>query len=1045
MMRRIVEQSLKLRFLVVVIAIVTMSLGIMQLRNMPVDVLPEFAPPYVEVQTEALGLSAEEVEDLITVPMEELLNGVPWLQTMRSDSVPGLSSIVLVFEPGTDVMRARALVQERLTQAHGLPTAGVSKPPAMLQPLSSSSRTMMIALSTDTLSQIEMSVLTRWTIRPRLMGVPGVANVAVWGNRQRQLQVQVDPEQLRAKGLTLEQIIRSAGNAMWVSPLKFLQASTSGVTGGWIDTPQQRLGVRHLMPISSPDDLAQVAVEGSELRLGDVAKVVEDHQPLIGDAVVNDGNGLLLVVEKLPWANTMDVTRGVEEALHKLQPGLPGVRVDTTIFRPATFIETAIGNLTNALLIGCLLLVLVLVAFLFHWRTLLISLIAIALSLVAAAFVLYLQGVTFNTMVLAGLLIAVAVIVDDAIVDVDNIARRLREHRKAGSDKSTVAIILESSFEMHGALVFATLIILLSLMPIFFMEGLSGAFFRPLAISYALAVLVSMLVALTVTPALSMFLLAKAPAERREFPPVRWLQHGYDRLLARTTRTALPAYLILCVLVLVGIAIMPFIGQSLLPTFKEPELLIHWDGTPGMSRPEMHRIMAQASRELRAVPGVRNVGAHVGRAVLGDEVVGMSSGELWVSIDPAVNYDATVAAVQSVVAGYPGLDRAVLTYLDERSRAALTGASEAIVVRTYGPDLAVLRQKAEEVGQALAGIEGIVDLRVASQTEEPQVQIEVNLAKAEPYGLKPGDVRRAAATLLSGIEVGNLYEEQKVFEVMVVGTPEIRQNLTNIRDLLIDTPSGEQVRLADVADVTIAPSQNSFKREGESRYIDVSANVQGRDLGAVTRDVNSQLQNMQFPLEYHAEQLGEYAEQQAAQGRLLGFGIAALIGIFLLLQAAFSSWRLATVFFVTLPAALVGGLLAAFLLDGMLSLGSLVGFFTVLGIAARNGILLINHYQHLEQQEGEAFGPEMILRGARERFAPILLTALATGLALAPLAFFGNLPGHEIVYPMAVVILGGLVTSTLLNLFAVPALYLRFGASPVPEPTFKLAMGGAGD
>src|SRR5215207_3515088 len=351
MMRRIVEQSLKLRFLVVVIGAAIMYFGIVQLRNMPVDVLPEFAPPIVEVQTEALGLSAAEVEDLVTVPMEELLNGVPWLETIRSQSVPGLSSIVLVFEPGTDIMRARALVQERLTQAHGLPTRSVSKPPAMLQPLSSSSRTMMIALSSESLSSIEMSVLTRWTIRPRLMGVPGVANVAVWGNRQRQLQVQIDPERLRAHGLTVEQIIRSAGNAMWVSPLTFLNASTPGVTGGFIDTPQQRLGIRHLMPISSPDDLSRVAVEGTNLRLGDVTNVVEDHQPLIGDAVVNDGNGLLLVVEKLPWANTLDVTRGVEDALNTLRPGLPGINVDTTIFRPATFIEASIDNLTTALLL----------------------------------------------------------------------------------------------------------------------------------------------------------------------------------------------------------------------------------------------------------------------------------------------------------------------------------------------------------------------------------------------------------------------------------------------------------------------------------------------------------------------------------------------------------------------------------------------------------------------------------------------------------------------------------------------------------------------
>ena len=1033
MLRWIVGSSLRMRYIVLSMALAVLLLGAVQLRNTPVDVFPEFAPPYVEIQTESLGLSAAEVEALVTVPMEELLHGVPWLKTMRSDSIPGLSSIVLIFEPGTDLMRARSLVQERLTQAQGLPTKNVTKPPVMLQPVSSTSRVMKIGLSSKEVSLIDMSVLTRWTIKPRLMGVPGVANVSVWGNRQRQLQVQVDPEQLRATNLTLDQVIRSAGDALWVSPLTFLRASLPGTAGGWIDTPNQRLGVRHLMPISSADDLAKVAVPGSTLRLGDVTRVVEDHQPLIGDAVLDDGSGLLIVVEKFPWANTLEVTRGVEDALAALKPGLPGVEIDSAIFRPASFIEMAISNLFLSLLLGAVLVVLVLGAFLFEWRTAFISAVAIPLSLIAAGLVLYFTGATFNTMVLAGLVIAVGVVVDDAIIDIENIVRRLRQHRREGSDKSTAAIILEASLEVRSAIIFATLIILLAILPVFFMEGLSGAFFQPLALSYGLAVFASMLVALTVTPALALILLAKAPIERRDPPLVKWLQRRYERLLAHTIRMPRRAYAALSVTVVAGLLLLPFLGHSFLPTFKERDLLIDWVGAPGTSHPEMVRITSLSSRELLAVPGVRNVGSHIGRAIMGDQLVGVNSTESWVSVDSAVDYDKTVAAVQEVVAGYPGLEHDVLTYMRGRIRDVLAGTDDAIVVRIYGVELDLLRQKAEEVRRVMSAIPGIVDAQVASEAQEPTVEITVDLARAHPYGLKPGDIRRAAATLVNGIEVGNLFEEQKVFEVVVLGTANLRHSLTNIRELLIQTPTGDYVRLEEVANIRMVPTQNSIRREGVSRYIDVGFNLTGRDLGSVARDVERNLQEIDFPLEYHPEILGEYAERQAAEQSLLAFAVAALLGIFLLLQAAFGSWRLAFLSILTLPAALAGGVLAAYLGGGVISLGSIVGFLVVLGIAARNGIMLINHYQHLQREEGESFGPALVLRGAQERLSPILMTAATTALAVVPLVVAGAIPGHEIEHPMAVVILGGLVTSTLLNLFIVPSLYLRFGSTPEPD------------
>jgi Cu/Ag efflux pump CusA len=527
----IIEWSMKFRLFVLALAIALMIVGITQLRNMPVDSLPEFAPPYVEVQTEALGLSAPEVEELVTLNLEELMNGTPWLQTMRSTSVPGLSSITLIFQPGTDIIRARQLVSERLSLAYALPN--VAQPPVILPPLSATSRAMIVGLSSKQVSAIEMSVLARWNIRPALLSVPGVANVAIWGMRDRQLQVQVDPAKLRANNVTLDQIVSTTGNALWVSPLTFLNASTPG-SGGWIDGPQQRIEVRHVLPISSPNDLAQVNVEGTTLSLGDVAAVVEDHQPLIGDDILNnDSPGLLLVIEKFPGANPQDVTRGVEAKFAELKPGLSGVQIDTNIFRPSNFIELAIGNLSWSLLIGFLLLMLVLLVFFYHWRVALISLVAIPLSLVIAGLVLYLRGFTMNMMVLAGLLIAIAIIVDDAIVDVENIVRRLRQHRQEGSERSSMSIILESSLETRSAMIFATLIILLALLPIFLLRGVLGAFFQPLVISYALALLASMVVALIVTPGLCLLLLRNVPLERYRSPLLSWLQHGYEAVLGR--------------------------------------------------------------------------------------------------------------------------------------------------------------------------------------------------------------------------------------------------------------------------------------------------------------------------------------------------------------------------------------------------------------------------------------------------------------------------------------------------------------------------------
>ena len=1042
MMRWIVESSLRFRFVVVAIGMVLVYLGSLRLQELPIDVFPEFAPTKVEIQTICLGLSPAEVESLVTVPLENALSGIPGIGQLRSKSVSDLSSVVMIFKPGVDELKARQLVTERVAIATStLPTWAA--PPHMMPPLSSTSRVMKIGVTSKDKSVMDLSMLAYWTIRARLLGVPGVANVAIWGEQLKMLQVVVDPEKLAKLGVTLDNVQEEVSDALDVGLLRYSGGAHIG-TGGFIDTPNQRMEVLHTSSGQTPETLAQVPIktrDGRLLKLGDVATLMYAPPGMIGDAVINDGPGLMLIVEKFPWGNTLEVTHGVEAALNAMKPGLPGVELDTKIFRPATFIEESINNLSHALLLGCLLVIVILVAFLYDVRAALIAVVAIPLSLLAGGLVLFLAGASINTMVLAGFVIALGGVVDDAIIGIENIMRRLRHRAQDGSKQSSASVILEATMEVRAPILYATLIIVLAVVPVFFMEGLSGAFFKPLVLAYVLAMLASMVVAVTVTPALSLILLRNAPLKGRGSPLVAWLVAGYGKLLEKATRTPLPSYIAVVVVTMAGAAMWPLLGHSLLPDFKERDFLMHWVTEPSTSHPEMVRITTRASRELRAIPGVRNFGAHIGQAFLADEVYGVYFGENWISISPTVDYDKSIAAVAAMVDGYPGLYRDLQTYLKERIREVLTGAGEAIVVRIYGPDLQVLRDKAEEVREAMSGVNGVASLHKELMVEVPQVQVKVKLDVARQYGLKPGDVRRASAAIVAGNEVGDIFNSGRTYDVHVWSARESRHSLDALQNMLINTPTGKTVRLSEVADVRIAPTPNSISREGGSRRIDVHSNVKDRDLSSVAQDVQKRLDTIDFPIGYRAVLQGEYAELKAARDRMLTYSALAAVAIFLLLQVSLADWRLATMSFLTLPFALVGGILAAFPAGGVISLGSLVGFLTVLGIAARNGIMMISHFQHLERFEGETFGLSLVLRGAKERLSPILMTTGATGLAIVPLVIFGNLPGHEIEYPMAVVILGGLVTSTLLNLFIVPALYLRFGRGIVKSEASGSAPG----
>ncbi len=1015
MMQWLVSTSLRLRVAVVVLTVILMIAGTRILSTTAFDVFPEFAPPLVEIQTEAPGLSTAEVEALVTVPIENALNGTSWLKKIRSKSVLGLSSVVLYFAEDTDLLRARQLVQERLAQvAANLPS--VAKPPVILSPLSSTSRVMKIGISSKTLSQVEMTTIAKWTIRPRLMAIPGVANVAIWGQRDRQIQVLVDPQQLRTHEITIDEVIRAAHDATAIGG------------GGFLDLPNQRLSVSHVSSVHKPQDLAHVPVtarNGAPLTLGNVAQLVEGFPPPIGDAVINDGPGLLLIVEKQPWGNTLEVTHKVETALEALRPGLSALEIDPTIFRPATFIEMSLQNLNRAMLLGCLLVIAVLAFFLNDWRTALISVLAIPTSLLAAALILHYQGGTINTMVLAGLVIALGEVVDDAIIDVENIMRRLHLNREAENPLSPFHVVLNASLEVRSAVVYGSVIVALVLLPVFLLEGLSGSFFRPLAFSYVLAILASLFVALTLTPALALLLLPQASHTRKEAPLVRWLKRHYEKILPQLLNQPKRVTSMLAVMIVMALLAFPFLGEEFLPHFKEYDFLMHWVEKPGTSLTAMQRITERASKELRAIPGVRNFGAHLGRAEVADEVVGPNFTELWISLDPEVDYEPTVAKIQKVVDGYPGLYRDVLTYLRERIKEVLTGASATLVVRIYGENLDMLREHAEAVKAAISGVEGVIDLKVQPQILVPQVEVRIRPEAATQFGLTPGEVRRAATVLVKGVSVGEFYEEQKVFEVAVWGEPGTRNDVEAIRNLRIATPSGGLIPLREVADIIIAPTPNQITREAASRYTEVTCNVRGRDLGSVAQDIETKVRGIHFERGYHPEFLGEYAAQQASKNRIFVLALLSIIGILLILHADFGSLRLALLVLLSLPFALVGSIISVILTGGVLSLGSLVGFVTVLGIAARNGIMLISHYRHLQQKEGQPFGFDLIMRGAQERLAPILMTALAAALALLPIVLGGNRPGHEIEHPMAVVILGGLASSTVLNLFVMPVLYWR--------------------
>jgi CzcA family heavy metal efflux pump len=1010
MLKKLTMRAIQARYLVIVCAAILMLVGFNTIQHTPMDVFPEFSLVKVEIQTEAPGLSSIETEQLISIPVEHAMNGIPQMKTLRSKSVLGLSSVVMLFEEGTQIAVARQAVQERLLLvAQKLPA--VARPSVILPPLSSLSRVLKIGLSSSHDSLAELSTKALWTVRPRLMAIPGVANVAIWGLREQELHVRFDPIKLAQHQLNATQISQQLGIAL----------QPDG--GAYLDTAQQRMAISYDRPAFNAEDYLQLTVgfsKGTPIKLGQVAEVNWGHALPIGDAVVNQGDGLLLIVEKHPDANTLRVTQEIDRALSELKPALPHVTVDASIFRPATFIERALHNLQSALLLGACLVALILMLFLRNFRAALISLVAIPLSLVTAVLLLTWLQVSINTMVLAGLVIALGEVVDDSIIDLENILRALRCNRLLAQPKSLLKVITQASYEVRGAVIHATLIVMSVFIPVFFLEGIAGAFFKPLAYGYLLAIFSSLLVALIVTPVLAYCLLNRqsnqSPVVHETTTPA-WI----SRVLARPK-----AILIVAVLFFFSmLATLPFLGSEFLPAFKETDFLMHFVERPGTSITQMKTMSLRASQALMHIEGVRNLGAHIGRTEVADEVVGPNFGELWISISPKVDYEKTMAKIQQTITGYAGIFTDVQTYLKERTKEVMSGTSASIVIRLFGNDVDTLRSEAERIRFAIADIRHLSHLKVESQALIPHIHVRMNTAMADRYGVTEKEVKQALSLMTLGQIQGEVYMGQERFNVRLISDAPARDSIQALRQVNIQSPTGAVVALSDVASILVQPTQNEIKREGASRKIDISTDVEGKDIGSVAQEIESRLNRLALPAGYYVRMMGEHTEQRTATRTLLSYTLLALSLVFLLIYMSLKSVRLTAMLFAALPLAVAGGVIGIWLMGGVISLGAMIGLIAVLGIAARSGILLISRYHQLAQRPSDTI-LSVLSASVSDRFRAISMTTLATTMALVPIILKGPVSGYEIEYPLAVVVVSGLLSSLAVNLMVLPALILLF-------------------
>jgi CzcA family heavy metal efflux pump len=1035
----LIRFSIRFRGVVIALACVLLGYGVYTLLQASYDVFPEFAPPRVVIQTEAPGLASEQVEILVTQPLENSVNGVPGLRTLQSGSIQGLSVITATFDPSSDIYRDRQIVTERLTEAAVQLPTGVEAP--ILTPLTSSASIVLVAgLTSEQRSLMDLRTTAEWTIRPRLLAVPGVAKVAIFGGEERSIQIQIHPERLMQLGLSLDDVLNAARHATGVRG------------GGFIDTANQRIVLQAEGQSLTPGEIARTVLTsaaGTSVTLGNVATIGEAPAPVIGAAAINSQNGVVLHISQQYGANTIEVTRRLEAALADLRPGLErtGIALHGDLFRPAKFINTATGNVRSSLLLGGALVVIVLFVFLFDLRTAAISSIAIPLSLLAAIIVLQRFDITLNTMTLGGLAIAIGVVVDDAVVDVENIVRRLRENKRLPQPRALARVVLDACLEVRGAVVYATFAIILVVLPVVTLSGLAGRLFAPLGIAYALAVLASLLVTLTVIPALAMTLLTGEHLKPSDPPVMRWSRERYQILLRGIAQQPRSAVAAAAMLTLAGCAMVPFFGGSFLPELKEGHFIVHMSAVPGTSIAESLRLGNVVTKALRALPAVRSVAQRVGRAELADDTYGPQYSEFEVDLKPLRGDEAETAQadIRKALAAIPGMNFVVYTFLSERIDETLSGYAAPVVVNIFGNDLDLLDGKAQEVAQVLNSIPGATGVEVQSPPGMPQLTIRLRKGDLERWGIDPVGALDAIRTAYQGDTVGQVYEGNRVFPVIVILDPASRAAIDQVAALPLRTPTGSYVRLQQIADIFEASGRYQVLHQQAQRLQTVTANVAGRDLTSFVEDAQAEITGkVALPPGTYIEFAGEAEAQSRSQRDLLVNSIIAVIGIVLLLSIVTRNGNNLLLVLANLPFAFVGAVVAMFASGGLLSLGSMVGFVALLGITLRNSILMIAHYEHLVGIEGKSWSLETAIEGAADRLAPILMTSLVTALGVLPLAIGMNEPGHEIEGPMALVILGGLLTSMALNLLILPTLALRYGRFEPLETLDELGQ-SAGD
>jgi len=1022
MLSAIVRFSLRFRGAVLSLALAMLGYGLYALSHAKYDVFPEFAPPIVTIQTEAPGLSPEQVELLVTQPLENVINGVTGIDSLRSNSIQGLSITTVIFRSGSDIYLNRQLVNERLATLAGQLPHGVSAP--IMEPLTVSTGTVLVVgLTSASKSLMDLRTAADWTLRPRLLAVPGVASVSVFGGQVKQIQIQPRPESLVQYGLSLNDVVAAAGKA-------------TGVVGaGFVENSNQRLIVQSQGQFTTPAQIAATVLvrqNGANATLGQVADVVEGPAPPFGAASVEGKTGVILVISGQYGSNTADVTVQVDKALAELNPALQqqGIVMRSDLFKPANFIDVAVHNVRNSLLLGSAFVIVVLFLFLFDLRVAAISCSAIPLSLLVAVTIMDRMGFTLNTLTLGGLAIAIGEVVDDAVIDVENILRRLRENAALGHPRSAFSVIFDASIEVRSAVVYATFAIILVFIPILTLSGVAGRLFAPLGIAYILSVLASLVVALTVTPALSLLLLGHRKIRSTEPPVVLWLQKRYGRMLARVERA--PRLVIGCVAVVtvLGVAALPFFTSSFLPELREGHYIVHMISVPGSSLEDSLRVGREVTAALNKFPFIRAVSQRVGRAEQSEDTWGPNYSEIDVDLKPmgGEEEEAAVGTIRNTLSQFSGLSFSVLTFLTERIEETISGYTASTVVNIYGNDLDQLDREAQGVARVLNGVPGATDVQMQSPPGTPEIAVALKTPELLHWGFDPVSVLQDVQTAYEGQQVGDIYEGNRVFGVAVILPPGRRTDVNSIAALPLRNPDGIYVPLGTLASVYQKAGRYNILHDGARRVQTITLNVAGNNTAVFESKAQAEVAaKVHLAPGDYIQFTGTAAAQARSRRDLLVYSLLAALGIVLLLSVVLMNWRNLILVLANIPFALVGGVLAVFAGGGQLSLGAMIGFVTLFGITLRNSIMLISHYEHLVEVEGKGWGYETAAQGASERLAPILMTALVTALGLLPLAIGSGAAGQEIEGPLAIVILGGLVTSTALNLLVLPTLALRFG------------------